>query len=214
MRRLNRSSIAGLLFARAFALGGCENLTSGGVGELKVVVAADSVSVSDNLQLAPSAVASVGPLNPQAPSDRIVGTLTVRIQVFVLRLPAQWIEVTDGVQEVILPIGDSEPATIAQMRLPAGPYRAVRTLFRRGEADVRSGLVVDGELVTGRIPVHLGPEDRLQIETGLELDVVEERASTLVVDLHAARWLRRLDRDLRQVSSEHFEDELRLRHRQ
>ncbi len=96
-----------------------------------MVVAADSVPVSDHsqnlVQQSLFAVASAGPPAPQAPDDSrpIEGTLTVRIQVFVLRRPSQWIEVTRGVQQVVLSIGDPQPATIAQMSLPAGPYRAV-----------------------------------------------------------------------------------------
>ena len=57
---------------------------------------------------------------------------------------AQWIEVTDGVQETILPIRDVElgfssvipiidrVATILQRSLPARSDRAVRTLVWKG----------------------------------------------------------------------------------
>ncbi len=85
-------------------------------------------------------------------------------------------------------------------------------MFRRVVAEVQRGLEVDGEPITGSILVDLGPEDRLQVDTAIELDVVEETISELAVDLHTARWLRRLDRDLRQVDRAHFEEELRLRH--
>ena len=213
MRRLDLCGL-GALLCWSLLLGGCGNLTSGGVGELEVVVAADSVSLSAALQSMHGSGLLADTPSLQAPSDspRIDGTLTVRIQVFVLRRLGQWSEVTDGVQEIVLPLGNTEPVTIAQTALSAGPYRTARTLFRRVEADIRGGLEIDGEAITGRVLVDLGPEDRLQVETGLLLNVTEGQRSELAVDLHADRWLRRLDRVLRRVSSDHFQDEFRLRH--
>ncbi len=211
MRRSSFGSMGSMTLSIGIILIGCGDLTSGGVGELEVIVAADSVPVAASAATSQMAYASFG---MQAPPDSpdIQGALTLRIQVFVLRAPAQWIEVTDGVQEVVLEIGDPESETIARKSLPAGPYRAVRTLFRRVEANIRSGLEVDGEPIVGRIPVDLGLSDRLQVERILGLDVVDRDLSELVIDLHAERWLRRLDRDRRTVSQEHFQDELKLRH--
>ena len=48
---------------------------------------------------------------------------------------------------------------------------------------------VDGQLVAVWMAVHLGPENQIQGETELELDVVEESFLTLVVSLHAVRRL-------------------------
>ena len=193
---------------------GFGNLTAGGVGDLEVVVSADSVSLNG----VPSSAIGFGDGGgwfAQVPTDspRIEGTLTIRLQVFVVRQPSRVIEVMDGTQEVTLSLGDPQAVTIARRDLPAGPYHAVRTVFRRVEADVVRGLEFDGVPVTGRIPVELGPLDRLQIQRALGLDVVEEGGSEVVVNLHAARWLRRLDRDQRLVHSDDFEGELAVRHR-
>lgn len=195
-------------------LPGCGDLTSGGVGDMEVLVSADSVPIGDALGV--GTVPNLGELGTQAPPDapQIRGTLTVRLQVFLLRRPGRWIEITDGVQEVTLALEDPEPVTVARRDIPAGPYHAVRTLFRRVEANVEGGLEVDGEPVIGRIPVDLGLQDRLQIERGLDLQVGDGKLVELVVDLHARRWLRRLDTDRRLVDPEHFEDELKLRHKQ
>ncbi len=197
----------------ALVLMGCGDLTSGGIGEVEVVMAADSVPVN-GLALSPPAQMAGVVWGEQVPPDspRIEGTLTIRVQVFVFRAPGRWIEVTEGPQDVVLPLGEPQTATIARKSLPAGPYRAARTLFRRVEANIRSGLVVDGEPITGRILVDLGLQDRIQIDTDIGLDVVERGVSELVVDLHAERWLRRLNAELRQVSGDHFTDEFRLRH--
>jgi len=213
MRRFSRRLLGPLVLMGGTAVAGCGNLTSGGVGDLEVLVSADSVSLS----AVPSSafgLEEIGGRLAQAPADsqRIEGTLTIRLQVFVLRGPLRWVEVTDGIQEVTLSLGDPSPITIAQRDLPAGPYHAVRTLFRRVHVDVVSGLEFDGVLITGRIPVDLGLQDRLQIEKGLDLVVVEEGASEIVVNLHTHRWLRRLDRDRRVVSPEDFEREFAVRH--
>lgn len=186
---------------------------------MEVLVSADSVPIGD--ALGTGSVPDLGEGRTQAPgtqappdAPQIQGTLTVRLQVFLFRRPGRWIEITDGVQEVTLDLGDPEALIIARRDVPAGPYHAVRTLFRRVEANVESGLEIDGEPVIGRIPVDLGLQDRLQIERGVDLEVGDGKLVELVVDLHAHRWLRRLDTDRRLVDSEHFEDELKLRHKQ
>ncbi len=214
VERRGRPSVVALALVGVLAVvvGGCGNLTSGGVGEVEVVVGADSVSLA---AIGQSVQASaIVPFGVQAPedSDRIEGTLNVRIQVFLLRAPGQWIELTQGIQALILPIQDPAPIAIARMDVPSGPYQAVRTVFRSVVANVERGLEVDGELITGQILVDLSGRDRLQVETPLEIDVVEETLSTLVVDLHTARWLRRLDRVRREVAHQDFEAHLDLRH--
>jgi hypothetical protein len=198
-----RRTCLGALFVGALVLGGCGNLTSGGLGDVEVIVAADSVPSGDFL--AASA--------PQVPPEPIQGTLTVRVQVYVRRGPTRWIEVTDGVQEIEMPLAGGEPMTLAEKGIPAGPYAAVRTVFRRVEADVESGLQVDGVAVTGPVLVDLGAEERLAVDRSVELDVTEGVVSSIAVDLHATRWLRLLDRDRKQVRPEDFEGELALRRR-
>ena len=201
-----------LLLLTALALEGCGELTAGGVGEVEVVVGADSVSlaaIGQNVQ-----ASAIAPWGAQAPgeSDRIEGTLNLRVQLFLLRAPGQWIELTHGIQTIALSIQDPAPVAVARTDVPAGPYGAVRTVFRSVVANVERGLEVDGEAITGRILVDLSGRDRLQVETALDIDIVEETSSTLVVDLHTTRWLRRLDRVRRDVAHEDFEGAIDLRH--
>lgn len=215
----------------ALLLGGCGNLTSGGLGDVEVIVAVDSVPAGDLLSQTAgggAALAFAGEDGfgsaaefgagdrvraPQVPPEPIEGTLTVRIQVYVLRSPLRWVEVTDGVQEVEMPLAGAVPVTLAQKSIPAGPYVSVRTVFRRVEADVERGLEVDGVAVTGPVPVDLGPQDRLVVERPVALDVTEGLTSSLAVDLHTMRWLRLLDRDRKRVSQEDFTGQLDLRRR-
>lgn len=193
---------AGLLGASA-----CGDLTAGGVGDVEVLVSPDSIAV-ESLNPSP------GPARQSLPdTSPVVGTLQVRIQVFVLRPPGRWIQVTDGIQEVLLDLGEPSGSTIARRSLPAGSYVAVRTVFHRVRADVRGGLEVDGEPVTGEVDVDLGLAEQLEVFRPLDLTVSEGEITELGVDLHATRWLRRLDRDLRRVAARDFEDELALRPR-
>jgi hypothetical protein len=209
----------GAMLVGALLLGGCGNLTSGGLGDVEVIVAVDSVPSGDFVsgQLADEGVfpshSSSFARAPQVPPEPIRGTLTVRVQVYVRRGSARWIEVTDGVQEVEMPLVGGDPVALAEKNVPTGPYTAVRTVFRRVEADVQSGLEVDGVAVTGPIPVDLGAEDHLVVDRPIELEVSEGARSSLAMDLHATRWLRLLDRDRKQVRQEDFEGEVALRRR-
>lgn len=203
----------------ALLLGGCGNLTSGGLGDVEVIVAVDSVPSGDFVsgQLADLGVlpshSSGFARAPQVPPEPVQGTLTVRVQVYVRRGSARWIEVTDGVQEVEMPLVGGDPVTLAEKAVPTGPYAAMRTVFRRVEADVQSGLVVDGVAVTGPILVDLGTEESLVVDRPVELEVSEGTRSSLAVDLHTTRWLRLLDRDRKRVRQEDFEGEVALRRR-
>lgn len=185
----------------------CGDLTAGGVGEVEVLVSPDAVPVQ-------AAMADAWPAR-QTPQDMadIEGSLQVRVQVFVLRPPGRWIQVTDGTQEVLLDLSEPTASTLARTSLSAGSYVAVRTVFYRVRADIESGLEVEGEPVTGEVDVDLGVAGRLEVFRPLELTVVEGEITELGLDLHAARWLRRLDRDLRRVAATDFEEELGLRHR-
>lgn len=207
---MSRRRVLGRLLLLATGLLGasaCGDLTAGGVGDVEVLVSSDSIAVE-------SAFLGSGPARQALPdASAVVGTLQVRIQVFVLRPPGRWIQVTDGIEEVVLDLGEPEASTLARSSLPAGSYVAVRTVFYRVRADVRGGLEVDGEPVTGEVDVDLGVADRLEVFRPVELTVSEGEITELGVDLHATRWLRRLDRDLRRVPAGDFENELALRPR-
>lgn len=141
----------GLVLAMTvFGASACGDLTAGGVGDVEVLVSPDSIQVQ---------AANIGSWPArQAPGDApsVQGTLQVSVQVFVLRPPGRWIQVTDGVQEVLLDLDDPTASPIARRSLEAGSYIAVRTVFHRVRADIEGGLEVDGQPVTGEIDVDLG----------------------------------------------------------
>lgn len=193
------TALAGLLAT----LVGCGDLTSGGVGDLDVVVAADSVSLS-------TAAGSSGPSRQIGPAE-LAGTLTLGIQVFVLHPPGRWVEVTDGPQEVVMDLESVEPVTLARATVAAGRYRGVRTVFRRVEANVVRGLIVDGQPVIGLVRVQLGDGGALVVDDPTEVEVPVGGEASLLVDLHTTRWLRLLNLELRQVTASDFQGQVRLR---
>jgi hypothetical protein len=107
----------------------------------------------------------------------------------------------------------AEPIVLAHATLSAGRYRGVRTVFRRVEANIVRGLVVDGQPVTGIVRVQLGDGGLLVVDDPAEVEVPAGGEASLLVDLHTTRWLRLLNLELRQVTASDFREQLRLRPR-
>jgi hypothetical protein len=199
----------------------CGNLTSGGFGDLEVLVATDSVP-SLRAEQATQSVVPV-PLRQARTQSQIEGTLTMRIQVFAFLAPStlgrfvlrgdaaagEWIEVTDGVREIVLSLSETGAGILARKELPAGTYTAVRTVFLHVEAQVEGGLVVDGVPIRGPVRVDLGGDRRLVVETPIELNIADGGEARINVNLHTQRWIRLLNAQ-RQVRSQDFAGEVRI----
>ena len=203
--------------------GGCGDLTSGGFGELEVEMAADSV---------PDGGATADPRTPfqsAAGSDAagaaslagldhasliLEGRLSAEVRVLVRRGVADWEEVTDGPQEVVLFLGEGGTGLVARDDFPAGRYDRVAIVFTRVEVDVVRGLVVDGDTIRGRIRVELESDRRIGIVRRLDLEVRQGRTSVLLLEMRASRWLRRVDRLRRVVDAVDFRELFRVRVRE
>jgi hypothetical protein len=175
----------------AVLLSACGNVTSGGVGEVEVLLSSDEVA---DLQETAAAMLLADPAGTSHTSS-IEGTLTVRVRSYARRGVGDFVELTDGVQEVTLSLGDPVPIQLARRAMPAGRYDAVRTFFGRIEADISSGLVIDGEEIIGVIPVDLGSRGTFSAVTLTGFDVVEDAATIVAVEM-----LQRVDlEDFRRV---------------
>jgi len=187
-------------------LASCGDLTSGGFGEVEVLIAADSV-------LAASGHApSVPPLPAGSGGGAITGTLTVHLQVDLRRGPDEWVELTDGVQEVTLALGSHDPVLLARREVPPGRYAASRTRFRLVRAEIQGGLTIEGEPYVGSVLVPLPAEGRALVRP-LEFDVLQGEVRGLVLGLRADRWLLRVDPAQRTVARGDFEEVQELRPR-
>jgi hypothetical protein len=181
------------LFGGSLLLGACGDLTAGGAGEVEIEITADTVTVA----------AAMSP---------IAGTLTVGVQIFARR-GAREVELTDGVQELQLPLDGSASTVVSRKTVPAGRYTGERVVFSKVEADVEDGLEVGGEPFVGEVQVELGPGDRVEIPWATEVNVSENAISFLVLEMRAPRWLRLLNVELREVPRESFEANApRIRH--
>jgi len=208
-----------LLAGLGLGLAGCGNLTSGGVGEVEVVLSSDEVEelgieMTRALALEANGIGAWETVPSfQTSSERpvIEGTLTVRVRSFVRRGRDDWEELTDGLQEVTVSLDRPEPVEVARRSLPEGRYDAVRTIFGRVEAEVVRGLRVGEEPVTGTIQVDLGPEGTLTLLNRVDLVVREQETALVVLEMQSGIWLRLVDAARRSVLRDDFRQVFRVR---
>ncbi len=233
MKRWITNPLPALTLIAGIGLTGCGDVTSGGVGEIEVLLVADSLpaatpsadaaspaspgpSSGTSAAPAPSGAVGVhifGRLNPAMDSLRLEGTLTAQVRSFIRRERSNdWIEITDGPQEVVLALEGEEQRIVAQGTVPAGRYVGARTIFGRIEAEVIRGLRVDGEPIVGKIPVLLGPAGRIDVvEPSLFLDIAEGGSVSLAIEMNSRIWLRLTDRPERNVGEGDFRGAVRIR---
>ena len=191
----------------AVLLSACGNVTSGGVGEVEVLLASDEVV---ELQEVATAMVLADPsLTSHAASIR--GTLTVSLRSYARRGIGDFVEITDGVQTVTVSLHDPAPIELARRAMPAGTYDAVRTFFGRIEANIESGLVVDGQVITGPVPVDLGPGGTVSVVTLTGFEVVEDASTVVAVEMQSRIWLRLVDAAVGSVDLEDFRRIFRVR---
>lgn len=186
---------------------GCGNLTSGGFGEVEVILTSDEVTElqeeARSIVLADAAATSHG--------STVEGTLTVRVRSYARRGLGDFVELTDGVQEVTVSLSDPQPVEIARRPLPAGSYDAVRTFFGRIEANIESGLVIDGVDIRGIVPVDLGSTGTFSVVTLTGFEVFENTPTVVAIEMQSRVWLRLVNAVLQRVDLEDFRRVLRVR---
>lgn len=197
------------------------NLTSGGLSDVQVFVAGNDAearaaaapaTAEGPVSGVPPAGGAVGARVPglQVAPGTILGTVTVVLQVELMGADRRWVQITDGPQAVTVGLDTADGSLLVARALDAGRYIRARTTFLRVEADVREGLVVEGEEVTGAIPVEL-PLAGLRVEDGLFLELEEGNPGRLVVALNSQLWLRLVNANLRRVPQSIFQQAVRVR---
>jgi hypothetical protein len=201
-----RRALAGLTLVFLPLIAACGgNVTSGGFGEVEVLLSSDQVE-----ELTQGALASLGVA--AADSNGLRGTLTVTVRSFIRSGRGVWIEVTNGPQQVVVPLEDPAPVQVARIDLFEGSYDAVRTHFGRIRVQVQQGLSVGGEPVTGEVEVELGLDGALLVELR-PLRVARRERLSVLLEMNARRWLPLLDRERRLVEEVDFRREFRVRTR-
>jgi len=192
---------------------GCGNVTSGGFGDVEVVLSSDEVEEFG--QVVSSALLASSP-GPQATSHLglIEGTLTIRVRSFARRGLADLVELTDGVQEITVSLSDPQPVEIARIPLPEGRYEGVRTFFGRIEANISRGLVIDGDTIRGTVTVDLGPAGNFSVVTLTPFEVQDGTPTVVAIEMQSRIWLRLVDAVLRRVDLDDFRRVFRVQVRQ
>jgi hypothetical protein len=222
-----------LLMATAAAgFSACGNVTSGGVGEVELLLSSDEwelEATESGLGIAGLGGAIQG-WGSQArgnegwghqgkgsqvvvDEEELAGTLSVSVRSYVRAGGPgtdDWVEITDGVQEIVVPLEDPTPVVIARATLNEGEYRAIRTLFGRVRVEVERGLTIGGEPFTGEIRVTFGESGLLLVEER-NLRIEPNRSIPLLLEMGTRRWIHLADQETRDVSESDFEREFRTR---
>lgn len=203
-RRRRRGAAA---LALALALGGCGELTSGGLGEVEVYATADEEEASQPT--------SAPALRAPGTSELLLaeGQLAVRFQVFLQAdSDGQWIELTDGVRDLTLTLSGGGERRAGVRFVSAGRYSRLRVVFHELEAFVTGGLIVDEVPVTGAIDVDLGA-GTLTVEREVLIEVEGDERLDLLIDLNADVWLPTLSLATRTVAGAQVAEALAVRAR-
>lgn len=212
--------ILGCLAALVLLAGACGNLTSGGFGEVEVVLTSQALDEVENTvahALGPAFASDAGGAHPVTPNllspapPGLEGTLVVRLRSFALNGAGERVELTDGLQEVTLSLRDPAPVELARRDLPDGEYRGIRTVLERIEAQVVRGLDVGGSPVTGTIVVEMGPSGALEILTEAPFRVRSGEGTQVALEMRSEVWLRLADAARRRVPGDVFREIFRVR---
>ncbi|MEX2465290.1 MAG: hypothetical protein WD995_00175, partial [Gemmatimonadota bacterium] len=77
-------------------------------------------------------------------------------------------------------------------------------MFGRIEANIESGLVIDGTRFVGTVRVDLGPGGTVSLISFNGFEVVEDTPTVVAVEMQSRVWLRLVDATLRRVDLDDF----------
>jgi hypothetical protein len=204
--RFQRAS--GLLFipvVTAF-LTGCGNLTAGGLnGVAEVAVSGDVPGT-----LSPALPVGTGPTLAAANDhDSPEGEVEVEFQLFLERANGKSVPLSDDDIRVRVDLRGRQEADVVNRAVPAVRYTGLRIVFTEIEAEVDSGLVIDGQVVSGAVRVEL-EDATLTVVKPLALEIEDGERVQLLIDLNASIWLQAVDPDLKRVAEDFFANALDL----
>lgn len=202
-----------LLLSGAALLGGCGELTSGGLGEVEVYATANDPEAepSASTRAVAPAVGDRPPIARQSAAEA-EGLLIAELQAY-LRSDAteEWVEITDGPRDLTIDLEGRTERRAGVRFVTAGRYSRFRVVFHRVEADVTGGLIVDGLPILGTVTVDLGAQGTLTVERDVVLDVPADGAVDVVLYLNAGVWLPTLSVPTLTVAAAAFRDAVGVR---
>lgn len=184
-------------------LGGCGNLTAGGLSEAELTLSGDAPD--------PVTAASVVPgVAHQTGDDEAEGELEAEFMAYLEGSAGESIPITRSPVRVRVDVKGVREEGAGVTGVPAGRYTALRLFFTDVEVEVEAGLVVNGQEITGLVQVEL-EADSLTVVKPVSLDLEAGDRVELLVDLNTQDWLFQLDPDLRVVAQEVFANAVTVR---
>lgn len=197
----------------AAAVTGCGNLTAGGFGEATVVMsgdAPDSQQTSAARTAAPAlasflpSFATLGRHPPAAVG--IEGQLRATLRVFLEDEEGNLVALTSGDARSEVDLQGEIEDELSTTDLDPGLYPRIRIVFTEIEADVVSGLVIEGVPVEDVLISVEGLEgDSLVVEREGNVDIREGARVELLLDMNSSVWLQDANPLLGTVTREAFE---------
>lgn len=195
------------LLVLLLALGGCGNLTAGGLSEAEVTVSGDAPDPGA------AAAAWAGPARQDGDDDdddEAEGELEADFHLLLENAAGERVQLTDTEVVVDVDIRGVQEVVAVQATIPSGRYTGLVILFSEIEVEIESGLVVGGTEITGPVDVELEAED-LEVVRALELTLEDGDRVEILVDLNAQDWLLQVDPDLRVVAEDFFANAISVR---
>lgn len=206
MRREGRDGAPGraagvLLLVAATAIWtlGCGNLTAGGIGEASVAVSGDAEEAdqtsapAQELTTVSGVSGTTSTLRMESPlsstSGSVQGQVSATLRVYLEAADGDRIPLVGLNEQAQVDIQGQNEADLGTTELDAGLYPRIRMVFTDVQADVRSGLVIDGVEVTGLIDVGGENLDSLVVERTVDVEIQGGQRVGLVVDLNSTAWL-------------------------
>jgi len=193
------------------ALGGCGNVTAGGVtGEAEVYMSGDAERGGTSTAAILSSPKGGGPSAPGASTAGVIvgagleGDVQVTASLYLRRAGAPLIDLTPaGAVTVTLDPGGAQEPLVADEVVPGGSYQGIRIIFTDVVAEVTGGLEIGGVPFTGAVRVDLAG-DGLVVDRTLAITVGDDQPVALLVDLGSDVWLNLLNPLSRTVAAADF----------
>lgn len=138
-------------------------------------------------------------------ADEAEGKVAAKFLLFLITEGGNAVQLGDDEVQVEVDLQGAGEVDVVRASITATRYSELRIVFTEIHAEVDSGLVINGQLVTGELNVEL--EDvSLVVSRPALLDVSDGDIVEMVVDLNAPAWLTLVDPVSRTIQEAAFAD--------
>lgn len=176
-------------------LAGCGNLTAGGLSEAEVTVSGDATDPP-----VAQATAGQGTMGAEGESEA-EGEIEAEFIAYLENGSGASEPLSAGPIRVRVDVQGVREEGTGIVAVPAGRYTALRLAFTEIEVEVDAGLIVNGQEITGIVPVDF-EADSLTVVKPVRLDLEAGDRIELLVDMNTQDWLFQVDPDLQVVAEQ------------